>query len=1263
MTTQTSSSTTAPYTPVPPFTVSANSVLSQDLLATDSVPVDVAAASSALSSPVAAFCNPAKNGAPEALVITQPDSGGPEVQYLAQDPTQSGGWSLTPLSTLLASDYSADPNMFADPQGVLATVSGSQVTLWWISTAGLCQSTLDGSSNPGPITLWGDLVGLSNLGVCYYSPAAGSQGTPPVPVVYGYQASAETLYLLAYAGGQDWAQNTYRLGQPLLSGTGFQMMMTSANNWALYSPKISGTGVLTIADGPDRATLGPWSVGSGLPAPTSVIGISVPPGEGQSPPPCPFYLGTGTPFFQLSANVFSVLPAPTANVVAAVCVPLPTTADSSGMISAYLVDAATDNLSVLRQIGWSNDESLPLWAPPMPIAGNFTNPVTGVTTTGPGVQAVFPSLYPNDPPTLFTIDPEHGYLTLYFQSSAGGYSWSNSQVQLAGAQEYEFSSYLSTVTLIDSHGVPVSDYPLELSASTATGVTVGGQSYLVGPNAGFSQQVYTDASGSVGVSVPAEDLAPSVLTLTDPADPAVSVSFSPAGPIQAFLAPSSQQAEMGYSGSLPYQPQNYQTFGPDVMNAQSPAGSGDLFPGVASGPMSASSAVGNVQSIMAVGNNPPASGGAPGPIAYAPPADGPVGFIINRCNPHRPAYLEFDTSEALRAELFAQQQNMTDLSIFHDIGDAFSDVWQGVKTAATAVASIAVDTARGIVSIAIWIGDEAVQIGDFVITCVEDACNAVMAVFSALEAIVEDVIDFLKALFNLSHMFDTQKAFDTAVEQTLQYAEQTLEYFGNELNSGTGYFAGLESSVNEAFDTLIARYGTQTVSGIAGSGNWQNTNQPPNAVDPLAGTGPTGPGGGPVTPADLAANPQTNWLQAQVAANAPSTTSTGPISTSVTESALSAALGLFGDALNDAESSLADFYQGFAELWDAVGAMFEDFTDGDVVIADLLGACRYFVLGTLELLDALATGFVAVALVIVDFMGDVLNAPLGGLWDVVGELYKMLWKVSGAAGDPPELTIGTLATLLLAFPYTILCELVTGEEPFPGGVPFPGWTPGPRRPEAQATGAPLGYQLVKPIGSLLVGVVGIIQDAMLDEAPGWVGMISIVWSVATWAFAWPTDNGPLSGVPWQTWLERGGIVAAVGAGGGALAALAWVIWRFWFSKETRASFESVYEGALQKVEGRLSQMGGTVAMLKDTLTTIFGVGYWIYELVGVCEGEGDALQDICALVSPLPIVGSFLLIPELIDASGGVSYAAKLILDAAATFSVGVLETLAVIEG
>lgn len=1255
MTTQSANSTSTPYTPVPPFTVSANSVLSQDLLATNSVPVDVSATSGSFSSPVATFCNPAKNGAPEALVITSGE-GGAQIQYLAQEPTQPGGWSLTPLSELLSNHPSS---WFSEPTGVLATVADGQVTLWWVGSQGPCETTLDSLTDLGPVTLWGDLVGLSNLGVCYYSPPATSQSAAPSPVVYGYQASSQTLYLLAYGAGQGWGQNTYSKGGTL-SGTGFEVMMSSPNNWWLYSPKAYASGVLTTAGSSGSITLHNWAQPVGLPSPTSVVGISVPPGEGQSLSPSPFFLGSGTPFFQSSAYGFSVLPAPSANVASAACVPLQTTATSSGMVSAYLVDSATDNLSVLRQIGWSNDEALPLWAPPMPIAGNFTNPVTGVTTTGPGVQAVFPSAYPNDPPTLFTIDPEFNYLTLYYQSSAGGFSWSSSQVQLAGAQEYEFSSYLSTVTLIDSNGVSVSDYALELSASTATGVTIGGQSYLVGPNAGFSQQVYTDSSGTIAVSVLADDLAPAVLTLTDPGDPAVTVSFSPAGPVQAFLAPTSQQTSMGYSGSLPYQPSNYQSFGPDVMNAPSPAGSGDLFPGVTSGSMSASSAVGNVQSIMSIGNNPPATDGVPRTAAYAPPVDGPAGFIINRCNPHRPAYMEFDTSESLRAEWFAQQQNMTDLSIFHDIGDAFSDVWQGVKTAATAVANIAVDTVNGIVSIAIWIGDEAVQIGDFVITCVEDACNAVMAVFSALEAIVEDVIDFLKALFDLSHVFDTQKAFDTAVEQTLQYAEQTLEYFGTQLNSGTGYFAGLESSVNEAFDTLIARYGTQTVASIAGSGNWQSTNQPPDASTPLSGTGPSGPGGGPVTPADLAANPQANWLQTQVTANAPASTSMGAVSSSVTQSALSEALNLFGEALNDAESSLVEFYDGFAELWSAVGAMFEDFTDGDVIIADLLSACRDFVLGTLELLDALATGFVALALLIVDFMGDVLRAPLGGLWDVVGDLYKMLWKLSGTAGDPPELTIGSLATLLLAFPYTILCELITGQEPFPGGLPYPGWSPGPRLPGAETTGAPLGYQLVKPVGTMLVGVVGIVQDAMLDEAPGWVSLISIAWTVATWAFAWPTDNGPLSGVPWQSWLEHGGAVA----GAGAFGLLAWVIWKFGLSAKTTGAIEETLAGALRQVEIKLLQQGGSLAMLKDTLMSIFGVGYWIFELIEVCEGDGgDTLDEISSLISPLPIVGSFLLIPELIEASEGVSYAAKLILDAAATLSCGVLSTLSVIEG
>ncbi|EHN09745.1 hypothetical protein PAI11_34230 [Patulibacter medicamentivorans] len=1295
-------STASGYVPVRPFPVAVTSVLAQNQIATDHVLVDLDA-----DGPVATFTNPLKGGAPEAFAVVDLASGGEQVVYVAQDSAQQSGWSVGPLPGGPGAGGSWPAT------AVVAAVTGSTdglVDVFWNDNASLQHTWLlpDGSW-AAPRAIHSQPLG--GLGVAY---AVGGEGSRPIPVVYGVDGAG--VQLVTWAGpGHGWATTTFQgsgfsatsLTVAIVPTGGSGGQATVYGGGSFFGASFDFTRGATITVRAQSLSGAPVPIAGAFAQATSPAGslLAYVLGTDQTP----YVVAMSGPTLPGAVPI----PSPTARVLQAVAVAQPATRAKdgtllTGLANVYLVHEAPDgtvNLSLLRQLGWSNGGHLPQWAPPIPIASS--------------VDSAYPILLPSDPDTVFLADRiNEGALAVYTHAvtdawrnpatgvvewSAGPH-WTGGDIRQQSDQSYDITSYIVQATVTDGNQTPMANYPLQLSASAPCGVVVGTSSYPVSRTQ--STTVVTNAAGVVSFSIEATDLAPPSLILTDP-DGAISpvgysagpVSISPAASVQAYMSTSSQAQANGSTGTLSYLPPESQTFSATMMTNATVPGAGDaeagqpLFPGVqgSSPTMPAADAVTNVNNMMTLGYSPVGDDAAPRDPALRPKPGAPVGFIINNSDPTTPQYVPFDSGAELRAAWRSQHQQPR-VHLLHDAKDAFSDAWKGIKDGATKVADVAVDMEKGVVSMAIWIGNEATEIGDFVITCVEDACNAIVAVYSALKAVIKDVIDFLKALLDFGNIFNTQWAFQQSLNEGLLAASEIVQWATQQLNpsggSGTqsNFFSGLTSKVEATFGSAGTQFQGQTAQQAGGS-NWQPMGQPPSNSATIAGatTGLTSDGG-PVTPAQLSANPQAMWMQSQLGAQAAAAPASAfdldelralfdGESTTALEAAVDKFDTIFDEAMEAFEGGAKAFEQAFQDLLNAIVAAIDKNGKHDpnnlqnVAMADLLDAEEELLLGMLDFLDGVALTFLAMVDAGITWLLDVVNTPIkdkSALGKAVQLLYDGLWDVarltkweppsSGwappagttipgwdpAKGMPKDLTYAGLAGLVTGFPVCVLYEILTGKQPFPGGV-LPD--------DATVAGPDVGQTQYEPIlatvnmvNSLLTTARDGVIVATYDKAKvpkGLIGGLSglaVLSGISAFIFQWRGHKS------WDESIESRSIaLASIFGVSGWLSALVLT----WFSKSL--SYRTRF---------------ATVSTLFGVLTIAYS-DYLAFRVKDKLPPDDHAMwawSTSMGNLAPIPDVVSLLLIPEAQEATEDIPVAGclKLVVDAA--WGVVIIPTLEIGE-
>ncbi|MFC9672609.1 hypothetical protein [Streptomyces sp. NPDC056949] len=1179
---------TAAYQPTGTFTATAHSVLCQDWVNTDNIIVSLPANNpqQTMSQPqAAAFCNPNNRffaGAAEAFVITDTNGdsksdGTVQLQYLAQDPTSVKGWTLTPLTPpddATGTPFAVVAFMQGETPHFVCVLDDNGYYHWWHGWQS-SDRTFDGTFTTWMANGVDQAWNYAGLSVCYYLPEFQVSGPDPAAMV-SMVCSFGDLQAVCTMNwdGSEWQSNTTLLPSGDTVGPGSVLLPFGHANFALVATQGGAfQSYWSVVGDPLQAEdfYRPSETLPPITEPSYACGMVW---TGQDYGFRPVYLDTnGIPFLYDQVYGSMVLPV---NAPGDIELAQAVTSITSGqpLTTVYFADE-DENLSVLNQTGFYRNSADPnactaQWAASIPIATGDSE------TQSEGVSALYPSYYPLDPPTLFTANAI-GELRLHqlnTNSTTGSSGWLCHTPALNQTLSYETTNYRTQVTFTDSQNVPVAYYPLKLTAPLPTGVVLAdGTLQIVGPQAGQDATVTTDAGGTVTLIIAASDFSPPTVVLTDPAavtDPPSGLQgeleINPGGPVQAYLAggpTGMQNAGVNANGTLNYLSPQYGTFNTNV------TGQADLFPGCSGSTpvMSPQDAVTAVNNTMSVGIEK--AGGTPGPRTCA-------GFIIN-CNgrvPGRPSYQEFATREELHAELAHHRQYLPG-GFISDIKDFFTDVWEAIKKGVAKVDHFVADLEAGIVSFGILIKDKFIQLGDYIIEGIEDACNAVMAVFSAIEAFIEKVIDFLKACFDATNILATQKALAEGLEKTIQAGQQAVSNAITQIGPNSKLFHDLIDDLNSRITSAAHAIGPN--ASVASTPNWQNPGTQAQHTSPVQ---QTDSGGSPVSTADLTSSPHVHYLTSQTfaAAKPPPTSSSSGTGIPPRPAAATAATpgegGTFSALIDDfvrrVGSQPAPADGDDDPLWDFCRSLAQPPISTYVIaFGNDLDKLAEWILGEIDpsapaswtdiniqalllkivedgldsllaLLDAIVVAFLEVIQDALGTLLDVLQQDMGGLLAVPIQLVWDLFNLIAGTGDYSPVSLETALTLLAAVPANIVATIVNGGAtsitwpPDFSDKPRPG-VPGPEiNPAGWAV-----YCAMAMISEFVAGIAFFAQDATespwemkgtaadklyWDEVGKGIYGVGVVANTISYLLSFPLDD--ITTWPVIDWVAGAGIADA-----------------------------------------------------------------------------------------------------------------------------------------
>jgi hypothetical protein len=572
------------------------------------------------------------------------------------------------------------------------------------------------------------------------------------------------------------------------------------------------------------------------------------------------------------------------------------------------------------------------------------------------------------------------------------------------------SHYVADVTLLDTGGRPLPVRNVSLSADSLVEVQVGAFSYQVGP--GRTAEVTTNYMGKLSVSVAARGLSVPVIYLnTDGLESGAAVDF--AAQINDYLAGTS---------TLPSQTG---TFTADRLEgAQCTDADGNTTPLVADWIKSPATPAVTVQHCkdlygMAAGRKPQLTAVLDG---YAGPQ--PIaGYVIQKWDSSRPSYQVFCTQDELEAYRAYRDNHAAYGGFWDDFAAWSTDVWEGIKSGATAVAEVIVET---VVEIAVLVGNAVVSLGKMIINAVEQAVQAVEAVFQMIADAVSRVIDWLKSLFAFKDIWETKKALESGLTMMLDYGVSTLQHFGAEAH---GWFEKQEAAVTALFTDLKARYGGNAV------GDFQN--RAPQLQDS---------GGNQVDRTSVTDNPQAGWMLNQAHGSITSYLRAGNELTfdPPPDSPIEDALTAITTALSNS-GVLADLTTAGADFGQAIESLFNPDEGPSASMAALLDMLEHLALAVLKALDAIVTGTVTLAGVFVQGLKLFLQTEVGVPF--LDTLYNWIQETGGVPEQErePTLKYGSFVFLVLGFFTTVIYKLINGVDnpPFPRGefpaVPAPPW--------------------------------------------------------------------------------------------------------------------------------------------------------------------------------------------------------------------------------
>jgi hypothetical protein len=1141
------------YTPPTPFQASWKSVMSQDVVGTTNILVD-----STSSSPVAVFVNP-KTSETEALVISNVGNAGRQLCHVARDLGTDGGWTLTPLFGGTQATQAAAGTAYADTSS--ATLYG-----FYIGDTGLnvTQLQADGSTWSSPQSIAGG--DSSNLRVAY-SPHGRL-------VLYGSNAAGDLVTAYQTAIDGPFTMTVCAMKGALAQGD-FQLCMTDDSTWStaanvngkpylftgeIDQAKYSAMEQVTQFTGTlEQIVLGYWSDQQ-----NTLMYLLVDDDHALHV------------WASNDANSVTVArPIPNSKVVSATG-----HVDEQGSLNVYSIDD-DQGLWVLHQSArnpW-NDDGTPNWAPYIAI--------------DKGVAAVVGDANPADVPALFALDAADFSLRFHAQDTLTS-MWMSGAVLQASAQSFEVVRFRTEINLIDANGNPLPHQPITVSVAdgdSASELWVAGTIYPV--NSETEVQLATDATGKLTIAVltTAGMVTPSLVLNT--AGLAKPITIQPSEPVHNYLSGRGTLNPTNPGGQLPVFDAAGGTLATATLHGK------PLAPGAQSNSTLAGTAASAIRNTALVGLGTPPLGIA----GYAGSFGGTSGV----------EFTVFRTPAELQAHLaLVRGGTAGELEGFLDeISDFFGDVWEGIKNGIIAMSDFVVDIATKIANFTLQIGQEIAQGINLALKGLEQAAHFIAGVFSAVAAAIDNVIDWLKALFDFAAIWRTKMALEQALLAAPAYIK-ALAQLGEK--AADGWFSKQKDQVDAAFAAIEKSYAGQT---FGGQTNWQQPGSGPSNQQIAGGA----------SPADFTNNVHHNWLQDKVSSYSPEHDGIGPDNSLhdpwVNFTAhVDASAGDFRDACVDFSKAVIDTIQDPKSF-------------GTVGLPYLLESVNKLVDAVLLLCDAIVDAFMAIAELAMDSLETLFNTELD-----LGFLNTFWEWVATSAGYPDDskLTMAALISLMAAFPCTVIYKLIDGvdNEPFPTGQfpigqEFEMVAGGP----AFGIAMPRGCLLSSAIMQIIYVVPAGISDFLGNNAPWWITAITIGFSIVIWALAHGYPD--LSGLEWA-------ITAAV------VGNLLWIAPAVYFV------VQSVAAAFLKKVTDNF----GDIA---DVMTTVYGVLKFILATVLDFVTTVNPGQAVANILLPLPPIFGFCNMSTFRDDPDVAPFAiaANLIFDFIGYIGGGVIEIVEVV--
>ncbi|MGW3135002.1 hypothetical protein [Streptomyces sp. NPDC001139] len=641
--------------------------------------------------------------------------------------------------------------------------------------------------------------------------------------------------------------------------------------------------------------------------------------------------------------------------------------------------------------------------------------------------------------------------------------WQTDKVRLpepANPDFYVVSHYMADATLLSQQGNPMPNHNVVVAADSLVEVQIGAISYQVGP--GRSISLTTNSAGKLVVSTAARGLNPPTVTLNaDGLASGVVIDF--AAQANAFLAG---------TGTLPSQTDRFTA---DLLETATapPNPTGPPQPGANDDPPLL---VDNWPDLKERGLTPQIvidhctnmyskAGTSQNLQMTLEGLDGPQpvhSYVIQLWDPDRPAFQAFANQDELDAYKTYRNNHPSYGGWWDDFTSWASDVWEGVKSGAQKVAEVIVST---VVEIAVWVGDAIVSLGEMIIDAIEQAIQAVEAVFQMIADAITRVIDWLKSLFMFADIWSTKTALETGFKQSLTTMDTGI---ANLADVADNWFHEQESKVRLAFAELKSQYAGTQVGDI------------PNKVPDYQTAS-----GGKISQQEMSGSPQGNWMLNQMQTEVANQPERFVLQPHELCAEASDAWDAFYQKWNDLE--IGDNLAAVAaDLQGILDAAFEpDSQPAQTPLYLVLDAIENLIIALIEAADLIVQALLALVRAIVSEIEPILFAPFTS--SVIQGIYHWIQGMLGIpTNEQTDASVGDLLLLIMAFVGTVAWKLTQGVDsvPFPNGFPVVLPTEGSLDATEPDPSSCVVFQYIgNLIATILAPIFGAATDAMYALSP------------------------------------------------------------------------------------------------------------------------------------------------------------------------------------